>query len=104
MVCEEQDLQIAGLALALFQGDMESNGSTSPSPRPRETTRQAPLCGGARDQWPARLLPAHPLAAGPVLACAGKRYWGWGGPASRALHQMRVPLETIWAPYGGVGV
>ena len=35
-------------------------GSTSSSLVPMWITRWAPLCGGARDQWLACLLPAHP--------------------------------------------
>lgn len=35
-------------------------GNTSPNLAPVWTTRQAPLCGGAWDQWPACFLPAHP--------------------------------------------
>lgn len=42
------------------QGDMESNGKYITKSGTRVNYQTGPIVWGARDQWPARLLPAHP--------------------------------------------
>ena len=91
--------------LALFQGDMESNGKYITKSGVRVNHQTGPIVWGepGTNGQHAFYQLIHQGRA--RLACAGVLL-GMGRACQQSpLHQMRVPLETIWAaPMAGVGI